>query len=83
MKEEKIDFEICTGNTCFSRGNKTIQTVIDGFLKEHNLSDRVNIHSKQCFGECAYGPNIKVNGKLYSGIDKFKIRGILKDSFNI
>lgn len=80
---EKVEFKICLGSSCFSRGNKNMLKVIENFLKENNLCEKVNLRGSHCLGNCAKGPNIMVNGKLYSGIDNFKIIGILKDTFDI
>ncbi|HCY00416.1 MAG TPA: NADH:ubiquinone oxidoreductase [Bacteroidales bacterium] len=80
---ERVEFEVCLGSSCFSRGNKNILKTIEDFIKENNLSEKVNLNGSHCLGNCVKGPNIKVNGKLHSGIDRFKITGILRNTFDI
>ena len=60
----RIEIVICLGSSCFSRGNKQMLKAIQTYLKENNLCDKVNFHGGHCFGNCADGPSIKVNGKL-------------------
>lgn len=68
---------ICLGSSCFARGNKATLKVIVRFLEEHDLKDKVNFHGGHCFGNCSEGPNISVNGKLYTGVDEYNVIDIL------
>lgn len=75
--DKRAEVIICLGSSCFARGNKaTLKTIIK-FLDDHDLKDRVNFHGGHCFGNCAEGPNINVNGKLYTGVDENKVIDIL------
>jgi len=47
------------------------------FLDDHDLKDKVNFHGGHCFGNCAEGPNISINGKIYTGVDENGIIDIL------
>lgn len=59
---------ICMGSSCFSRGNNTNAEIIERFLREHNLSDKVEIRGCLCSGHCKDGPNLTINGELIRGI---------------
>ncbi len=80
---EKVEIVICLGSSCFSRGNKNMLKAINTFIKENNLTDRVNFHGGHCMGMCSAGPNLKINDKVYNGIDSFKIKQILKTTFDL
>jgi NADH:ubiquinone oxidoreductase subunit E len=80
---QKIEVVICLGSSCFSRGNKNILKVISQFIKEKNISDRVNFHGGHCFGMCSEGPIIKVDNKLFTEVDEQKVMEILHNTFDI
>jgi NADH:ubiquinone oxidoreductase subunit E len=80
---QKIEVVICLGSSCFSRGNKSLLKIIAQFIKDNNLTDRINFHGGHCFGNCAEGPILKVDEKLYSGVDEIKVIDILNSTFDI
>ena len=48
------------------RGNLSVAA--NGFLKSNNLEDKVEISGCLCENKCKEGPNIKINGELYSAV---------------
>lgn len=79
----KIEVVICLGSSCFSRGNKNLLSLISQYVKDHNIQDRINFHGGHCFDNCAEGPILKVDGKLYTNIDEMKVIEILNNTFEI
>ncbi len=79
--DNRIEVMICLGSSCFARGNKTTLQAITKFIDEHDLKDKINFHGGHCFGYCADGPNLKINGKLYTGIDEYNVIDILTNEF--
>lgn len=69
--------EICMGSSCFARGNEKNLNFIEDYLSRHNLEARVELIGNRCENLCCQGPNIRVNGKLYQGVD----RGMILDIF--
>lgn len=59
-----IDIEICMGSSCFSRGNRKNLEVLKSYLKDNGLESKVSLKGALCWGKCAEGPNIKINGEL-------------------
>ncbi len=51
---------ICLGSSCFTRGNDENLPVIQAYLKERGLADRVVLKGSRCEGRCQHGPNLKV-----------------------
>ncbi|HOK60105.1 MAG: (2Fe-2S) ferredoxin domain-containing protein [Tenuifilum sp.] len=74
---KRAELIICLGSSCFARGNKATLKAIMKFLDDHDLKDKVNFHGGHCFGNCAEGPNISINGKIYTGVDENGIIDIL------
>ncbi|HDP75694.1 MAG TPA: (2Fe-2S) ferredoxin domain-containing protein [Bacteroidales bacterium] len=74
---KRAELIICLGSSCFARGNKATLKAIMKFLDDHDLKEKVNFHGGHCFGNCAEGPNISINGKLFTEVDENGIIGIL------
>jgi len=75
--DKRAEIIICLGSSCFARGNKATLKAIMKFLDDHELKNKVNFHGGHCFGNCAEGPNISINGKMYTGVDENGIIDIL------
>lgn len=56
------------GSSCFARENRENLAKIEEYLSLHRLSDSVQIEGSLCMGNCAEGPNIMINGKLYNQV---------------
>ncbi|HPD94790.1 MAG: (2Fe-2S) ferredoxin domain-containing protein [Bacteroidales bacterium] len=69
----KVEITICLGSSCFARGNKATLKAIVKYLDEHKLKDKVYFHGGHCFGKCAEGPVISINGKFYEKVDEFNV----------
>jgi len=76
--DSKIEIIICLGSSCFSRGNKSLINVINNYLQENNLKDKVIFKGARCFGTCENGPMIKINDKLFMRLTVDKLIEILK-----
>ena len=73
------------GSSCFARGNDRNLEVCEDFLARHGLKDDVDIvlEGSLCAGNCAKGPVVKVNDKLYTGVDKGVMNDIMEKLFPI
>lgn len=80
---EKVEIVICLGSSCFARGNKKTVQIIDKFIKDHKLEDRVYFHGNHCFGSCESGPNMKINNQFLVNVSSAKIIEILKETFQV
>ena len=66
-KEEKqLELAICMGSSCFSRGNKENITRIRDYIDLHGLCGKVLLKGHLCEGLCKDGPNITVDGNVFS-----------------
>lgn len=81
MEIIKKEVVICLGSSCFARGNKQLVRIVNEYLRDRNLLNEVRFHGQRCFGECAVGPSIKLDGKLSENLDEDSIIAVLDDFF--
>lgn len=75
--EKELNITVCLGSSCFARGNEERLNFIEKYVEENNLDAKIDITGSRCEGKCAEGPNITINGKLYSNITDEKLKEIL------
>lgn len=68
VKMEKILVELCMGSSCFARGNARTLAMLENYISENNLEDRVELIGHLCLGACSIGPNVKIGEVTHSGI---------------
>lgn len=78
--DKKLKITVCLGSSCFARGNEEHLNFIENYVEEHNLDACIDISGSRCEGKCAQGPNITINGILYSEVTVDKLKEIL-DNF--
>lgn len=74
---KELNITVCLGSSCFARGNEEHLSFIEQYVRENNLEAKIDISGSRCEGKCADGPNITINGTLYSNISKEKLKEIL------
>lgn len=62
-----MKLEICMGSSCFSRGNRENLGLIQRFVDESNLGERVEVvlAGSLCQNNCQRGPNMRIDGVNY------------------
>jgi len=65
------------GSSCYSRGNRQALDILEEFIAEKKLHDRVELKGAHCMGDCAAGPIINIDGKVYQGLHPCCIPDIL------
>ena len=74
---------VCMGSSCFSRGNATNAEVIQRFLIERNLTDKVTVKGCLCESDCKNGPSIRIDGKLFTDVSPEGLELLLKHELNL
>ncbi len=77
----KKEVVICLGSSCFARGNKQLVRIVNDYLRDRNLLNEVRFHGERCFGECAAGPSLKLDGILKERQDEDSVIAILDEFF--
>ena len=74
---------ICMGSSCFARGNEKTVEACDIFMAERGLKDEVDVDlgASLCTVNCADGPIVVVDGKIYKHVDPLVMRDILEATF--
>ncbi len=80
---DKKKIVICIGSSCFSRENAKNVEIAEQFLKDRGLADDVDVDlcGGFCLGQCADGPNVIVDGKVYHHVDAGVMLDILNQLF--
>jgi len=81
MEFNKKEVVICLGSSCFARGNKQLVKIVNDYLRERNLLNDVRFHGERCFGQCAVGPSLKLDGKLIERQDEDSVIALLDEFF--
>jgi len=77
----KKEVVICLGSSCFARGNKQLVRIVNDYLRDRNLLNEVRFHGERCFGKCAAGPSLKLDGILKERQDEDSVIAILDEFF--
>jgi NADH:ubiquinone oxidoreductase subunit E len=77
----KYDIAICLGSACFARGNNNTRKVIEDYIREYGLWDKVNFHGGRCFDHCQSGPVMKINDTIYEQVTEINVVEILNTVF--
>ena len=73
---------VCLGSSCFARGHEENIRVVEAYLKENSYQDDVDVElsGTLCQGRCADGPNVIVDGKIYSKVEPGVMLDILRQT---
>ena len=74
---------VCMGSSCFARGNEKTGAACEGSLADRGLRDEVDVDlgASLCTGNCADGPIVVVDGKVFKHVDPLVMRDILEAAF--
>jgi NADH:ubiquinone oxidoreductase subunit E len=81
MEIKKKEVVICLGSSCFARGNKQLVKIVNDYLRDRNLLNDVRFHGERCFGQCAVGPSLKLDGTIKERLDEDSIIAVLDKFF--
>jgi len=81
MEIKKKEVVICLGSSCFARGNKHLVKIVNDYLRDRNLLNDVRFHGERCFGQCAVGPSLKLDGIIMEKLNEDSIITLLDEFF--
>lgn len=79
----KHTIRICLGSACYSKARHDNLEYIEIFLKKYHLLEEVDFRGHLCIGKCKHGPNVEIDGLMYSEVDSEKLEGMLKRHFGV
>ncbi len=74
-----IELVVCMGSACFSRGNIRTLELIQRYLKEHDLEQRVKVTGTLCQDQCRTGPNVTLQGECFCALEPKEILALLEE----
>jgi NADH:ubiquinone oxidoreductase subunit E len=83
LMNHRREIIICLGSSCFARGNKNILKIVQRYIVQHGLTEKVLFKGDHCFGECNIGPNLKIGGKVYNEVSEENIHHILAEGLHV
>ena len=83
MEGHKIEIALCMGSSCFARGNKSLLDSIEMLTRENGWEDRIALSGMRCQDMCSGGPNVRIDGQLYQGLDAGSLLDLLADRLGI
>ena len=81
MEIKNKELVICLGSSCFARGNKQLVRIVNNYLLDRSLLNEVHFHGERCFGHCAAGPSLKLDGIIKEKLDEESVIAILDEFF--
>ena len=81
MEIKKKEVVICLGSSCFAKENKQLVKIVNDYLRDRNLLNDVRFHGERCFGQCAAGPSLKLDGIIKERLDEDSIIAVLDEFF--
>ncbi|MBR2611748.1 MAG: (2Fe-2S) ferredoxin domain-containing protein [Clostridia bacterium] len=57
---------VCIGSSCHIKGSRQVVEGLQGLIKEHNLSEKVQLGGTFCLGKCQAGVCVTVDDDFYS-----------------
>ena len=81
--EEKREIVICSGSSCFARGNNKNLEFIQEYLKVNNLKAKITFKGQLCSQQCSKGPVVIIDGEMYTDVNKTKLMEILNTKFGL
>lgn len=66
------------GSSCFARGNQSNLHMLETLMREQKYEYDIELMGSRCENRCSSGPNIEIDGQLYSRVDS----GILTELIN-
>ncbi len=81
-QSDKQTIELCLGSSCSARGNGQNLKLVQSYLREKGLEDKIELSGALCKNSCNEGPIISINGKTYKRVDTNSLLDILDFHFD-
>ena len=57
---------VCIGSSCHVRGSRQVVEQLQDLIRDHNLSDEVELCGAFCMKNCVNGVSVKIGDEIYS-----------------
>jgi len=81
QEEKNNRLFVCRAARCKKNGSDELVDLLEKVLKikiDQDVSENlIQLESSHCLGQCAYGPNIRANNKIYNKVDRQVLKRVL------
>ncbi|HHW24612.1 MAG TPA: (2Fe-2S) ferredoxin domain-containing protein [Bacillota bacterium] len=57
---------VCIGSSCHLKGSRQVVELLQEFIEQNNLKEKIELSGTFCMGKCKTGVNVMVNGESFS-----------------
>ncbi|MDD5129625.1 MAG: NADH-dependent [FeFe] hydrogenase, group A6 [Candidatus Omnitrophica bacterium] len=72
--DKKIELVVCFGTGCFLKGAQALLRQLLEYIRENNLSDKVEVKASFCFEKCDRGPVVRVGDEIFENCNFERIK---------
>lgn len=73
-----IIIQVCVGSSCFLRGAMNVIAEIKQLIEQNQVDDKVILKGNFCLEHCTEGVTVMVDEKLFTGIHREDVPGLLQ-----
>lgn len=77
-EDDAMEIKICIGSACHLKGSYDVIKKCQNYIKEHNLSDTIELKSAFCLGRCSEAVSVQVNATEIFSISPETAEGFMK-----
>ena len=66
VEKREMKVTVCIGSSCHIKGSRQVVEQLQDLVREHNLSEKVELSGTFCMGECQQGVCVTVDNDFYS-----------------
>lgn len=71
--------KVCIGSSCHKRKSYDIIKRLRNLIKQHNLTEDIDVVSAFCLGHCKDGVTIKIDNQIITGVSVDNIDAVFKE----
>jgi len=77
----KVKVEICQGTACHLLGAQELREALESLPEI--LREQIELCTVDCMKNCRQGPNVRIDGKVFSTISSEQLLALLKEKFGL
>ena len=77
MEVQKMKVEICRGTSCHLMGSQELMEVVKSLPADRQ--EQIELSIVDCLKSCRQGPNVRIDGKLFSGLTPEELAAMLQE----
>ena len=75
---QRLVLEICVGTSCHLLGSHDLVQMVENLPIE--MKNKIDLQGATCLGACGRGPNVRVNGTVFTNVTPDQLLEIICDN---